>query len=231
MRRTGPTEILRRAVTLILSTAALVLGVRFGLGVAVIALAAAGAAYVLIPREKPPEGALLFERLPAVIGPDILGFLLGTFFFGLPLAAAVFEGDPLGTIHPSAILAWPMAIFALAILAIAAVHAAYRVSIEADGLRIADLWGERLLPFAAITRVEPYRRGLPTFVRRLVPLLVAAGRFTQAGAVMLARDTTGIRLVSDGTVRSEVVTAEGFERPFRRIVAALERHGVPFSAA
>jgi hypothetical protein len=230
MRRAGVTETARRVATLLLSTAALVLGVRFGLGAALILAAAAGAAYVLIPREIQPEGALVFERMPAVIGPDILGFLLGAFFLGLPLAAAVFEGDPLGTIHPSALLAWPMAIFGLAILAIAATHASYRVVIEAEGLRIADPWGERLLPFTAITRVEPYRRGLPAFVRRLVPLLVATGRYTQAGAVMLARDSTGIRLVCDDAARSEVVTAEGFERPFRRIVAALEKHGVPFSA-
>lgn len=235
MRRVVWIEAGRRAVPLALLTSALVLAAHGRWPLAAMAGATAIAVYAILPRETPPAGALVFDRMPAVIGPDILGFLLGAFFLGLPLAAAAFEGDPFGTIHPSAILAWPMAVFSLAILAIASVHAAYWVVIEGDGLHVADFKGERRVPFADIVSVEPYRRGLPRFIRWLTPLLIASGRYTQAGAVLLARDTTGMRLVvgaaQDANNRKDsiVVTEEGFEQPFRRIVAALKKHGVPFA--
>lgn len=231
MRRAAMVEAARRMVTLLLTTTGGILGFRYGAMAAAIILAIALAVYVLIPREVPPAGALLAERMPAIVGPDILGFMLGSIFLGMPFAAAVFQGDPLGTIHPSAVLVWPMAVFAFMVLAVATRFASYWVVIERDGLRIADVKGERQIAFAAIEQVEPYRQGLPKVLRWLTPLLVLTGRFTQAGAILLARDTTGIRLVVKGPAQSVVIVEEGFQAPFKRIVGVLKTHGVAFAAA
>lgn len=228
MRRAILIEAARRVTTLVVTTFGFVFGFRYGAITAGMLLAMALAAYVLIPREVQPAGALLAERLPAIVGPDVLGFLLGTVFLGMPFAAAVFEGQALGTIHPSAVLAWPMAVFALIILGVATRYATYWVVIEADGLRIADIWEEKNVPYTSIERVEPYRRGLPGIIRLLTPLLIFSGRYTQAGAIVLARDTMGIRIVAKENAWSVVIVEEGFQGPFKRIVAALKKHGVLF---
>lgn len=230
MRPAAVREAARRAVTLLLVTTGGVLGFRYGVTATVVLLVIALMAYVLIPREAPPAGALLPDRMAAIIGPDLLGVLLGSVFLGMPFAAAVFEGEPLATIHPSAVLAWPMAVFAIVILAVATRYAVWWVVIEPDGLRIADIRDERHIRYEAIARVEPYRRGLPKAVRWLTPLLILTGRYTEAGAVVLARDTTGIRLVGKDGARLAILVAEGFEQPLRRISRALEKHGVPFAS-
>lgn len=220
-------EALRRVAILVLTTTALISTARFGILAGAVGAAAALAAYILIPREQLPPDALVFDRMPAVIGPDILGLFLGSVFLALPVWASIFEGESWTSIHPSAVLSWPMSLGGIAILVIAGVHAAYWVRIEPDGLHIANYRSEQRLAFADVRHDEPHRRGLPRAVRWLTPLLVATGRYTQAGAILLARDTTGMRLVTDDPAQSVIITQEGFETPFRKIVGALRKAGVP----
>jgi hypothetical protein len=62
-------------------------------------------------------------------------------------------------------------------------------------------------------------------LRNLAPFLAAGGHFSAAGALMLARDSTGIRLIlAEG--RSIVIEEDAFGKPLRRLVQVLKRRGV-----
>lgn len=223
MTRAGSLEFLRRAGTLALCVAGLVSLPRLAL--AALLLAAAVAFYRLVPRAPRPPDAMGHDRLAAIVLPDLLGFALGSVFLAMP----VWLADRAGAIHPMAIMTWPLALGALAILAAAAHRASAWLRIEAEGLRLASARREQLVPYGAILAVEPWRRGLPGWARALVPWLAAAGRFGAAGAVALARDTSGVRLrLADG--RSAVIPRDGFEAPYRLALAALKAHNVTFAS-
>jgi hypothetical protein len=65
-------------------------------------------------------------------------------------------------------------------------------------------------------------------MRALTPLLVLTGKFTQAGAILLARDEVGIALEKrDGT--RATIPSDAFEKPFRKVLKALRKQGVPLS--
>ncbi|MDO8878079.1 MAG: hypothetical protein Q8M24_26410 [Pseudolabrys sp.] len=129
-----------------------------------------------------------------------------------------------------AVLIWPLAFGSLAILVVAAHRASAWLCIEDEGLRVASVHQVQSIPYGTIVSVEPYRGGLPAWVRALVPWLAATGRYSAAGAIALARDSTGVRLrLADG--RSAVIPREGFEMPFRQAIAALAGHGVAFDSS
>ncbi len=225
MSGAGAVELGRRGAVLVLLVSALVSIPRSAPTSVVLALAAL-AVYVLLPRVRRPAGAFVYDRMPAVVMPDLLGFALVSFFVALPFWAAGSAGDPGSMVHPMAILTWPMALAGLAILIIAGRHACYWLTIEGDGLRIAKARGERSIPFSKIVAVEPYRRGLPRWMRALAPLLVATGKFTAAGAILVSRDTTGMALrLADGS--AEIIAEQGFEKPYGKVVAALRGRSVP----
>jgi hypothetical protein len=191
-------------------------------------LAAGVAFYLLLPGAAPPQGALAHDRLPAIVIPDVLGFALSSFFFAMPFWFG--PGASIGGIHPMAVLTWPMAIGSLAILAVSAHSASAWLRIEDEGLRLASVRRVQLIPYGTIVKVEPYRRGLPAWMRALVPWLAATGRYSAAGAIALARDSTGVRLrLADG--RSAIIPRDGFEKPYRQALAALAAHGLAFDPA
>ena len=195
-------------------------------------LIAALAVYLAIPRAARPASALTYDPVPAVYGPDAVGFLLTSVFFALPFWARMGEpylwGDFGVLVHPSALLVWPLALIAAAILWFSAQYASFWLVIEDEGLRIGRLGAVRIVPFSSIAEVKPMRRGLPKWVRWLTPALVVAGKFGAAGAVLLARDTTGIALVlDDGTEIS--IPQEAFEKHARRVISVLRKKGVEFA--
>ena len=68
--------------------------------------------------------------------------------------------------------------------------------------------------------MQSWRRGLPRPLRNLAPFLAAGGHFSAAGALTLARDSTGIRqILAEG--RSIVIEKDAFEKPLRRLVQVL----------
>ncbi|MFP1632824.1 zinc-ribbon domain-containing protein [Zhengella sp. ZM62] len=222
-------EILRRIVplaSLVLLYVSLALGDYLWAGIAAVA---AVLFYLLPPRIRPPQGAYAYERIPAVIGPDILGFFLTSAFIGLPLVARAIEGghwdDLLEEIHPSAVLVWPMALISLVILVIAYRNASFWLRIEQDGLRVRRSSGERFAAYSAIRQVDLHRRGLPRWIKALTPFLILGGKYGAAGSIMLARDETGIRLdMRDGT--SITIAADALEKALLKVLAALKAHGV-----
>ncbi|MCZ7658534.1 MAG: hypothetical protein M5U07_12090 [Xanthobacteraceae bacterium] len=114
-------------------------------------LAAAVAFYRLVPRAPRPPDAMGHDRLAAIVLPDLLGFALGSVFLAMP----VWLADRAGAIHPMAIMTWPLALGALAILAAAAHRASAWLRIEAEGLRLASARREQLVRYGAILAVEP----------------------------------------------------------------------------
>lgn len=224
-------EVARRAVPLILLCAGLAALPTAGAVAGATFIAAAIAVYLGLPRAHRPASALIYDSIPAVYGPDVLGFLLTGTFFALPFWARMGEAylwDDFILVHPSALLTWPLALIALAILWFSAHYAAFWLVIEKDGLLINRLEGARFVAFSSIGEIRPFRRGLPKWVRRLVPFLVAAGKYGPAGAVLLARDSVGITLaLDDGTKIS--IPQEGFEKPLRRLLAVLHGKGVRFA--
>ena len=222
-------EALRRIPTLAILVVMLVALAMGDLVVAALLGIAAILIYVLLPRITIPDGAYTYERIPAVIGPDILGFFMTSVFIALPFMASALEGaewgDLFDEIHPSALLVWPLALISGIILYIAYRYANFWLKIEKDGLRIRTVSGEKFAAFSQIRQVAPHRRGLPRWMKALTPFLILGGKYGAAGSIMLARDETGIRLeMRDGT--SITIAADALEKPFRKIMAALVRHDV-----
>ena len=195
-------------------------------------LIAALAVYLAIPRAARPVSALTYDPVPAVYGPDAVGFLLTSVFFALPFWARIGESylwDDFGLlVHPSALLVWPLALIAVAILWFSAQYASFWLVIEDGDLRISRFGSVRVVPFSSIAEVRPMRRGLPKWFCWLTPVLIAAGKFGAAGALVLARDSTGFTLaLDDGTEIS--ISQEAFEKHARRVLSVLRKKGVEFA--
>lgn len=225
-------EIARRVLTLILLCFGLAVVPVAGVWTSSVILIAALAVYLAIPRAARPDSALTYDLVPAVYGPDTVGFLLTGVFFALPFWARM--GEPhlwrdFGVlVHPSALLAWPLTLIAAAILWFSAQYASFWLVIEDGDLRIGRLGAVRFVPFSSIVEVRPMRRGLPRWFRWLTPMLIASGKFGAAGALLLARDTTGVTLVLDDD--SEIsIPQDAFEKHMRRVISALRKNGVVFA--
>ncbi len=222
MTGSGRREFGRRGAALVFITLGAATFWVAGLWPASAGFLAAVAVYVLPPHLRPPKGAVTYDRGPAVIGPDLLGFALFTGFLMLPLLAGRMEG---GGLHPSALLAWPMALAGVALLAVGAWHASFWLELLPDRLILHDWRRELRLQAAEIARVAPWRRGLPGWVTvGIAPALAMAGRPGQAGPLRLARDTTGLALCrADGT--GFHIALDGLGAGRRRLLAWLSANG------
>lgn len=220
MTRKGLIQYATRAVSLTLFVTGLVYigNSLFGLLPLMVALAIIG----WLPTLAYPSDAYRPHRLSAILGPDILGHLLTGFFIALPFWTGA-EAE--GGIHIMALMTWPMAIGGIFLVVIAAGNASRWFRIGDHVLEVVTAWRHDQILYADIVRIEPWRRGLPPVLHSLVPFLVAGGRFTAAGALVLARDSTGTKLVlADG--RSMVIENEVFGIKPRRLVQLLKRQGV-----
>ena len=211
----GRIEMARRLAVL----AALVAAVALLKGAALQGLALAVAVVVYVwPGVRRPDETLRMSRLRAIVLPDLLGFALIAFFLGLPILLGG------GGLHPSAWLLWPMAALFGALPAIAAGSAAFGLRLTDTTVEV-DTWRRCVrLAWHDIAQATAYRRGLPTWLRRLGPLL-AAGNPTAAGALMLARDSIGTVLhARDG--RRFVIPLDGFETGHAALLRALAAQGL-----
>ncbi|WP_229738033.1 hypothetical protein [Sinisalibacter lacisalsi] len=189
-----------------------------GLGVLAITI------YRYFPRETPPPNALRYDAGPSQTGPDWLGFVLSGLFFAIPIWAARAE-PAFGAIHPAALLTWPLALLSVAFWMIGAVYAPYWIVIERDGLRVRSAFTERVVPFADVLRVYPYRRAIPRWLTALAPMLAGSGNFGTAGALMLARPRKGIVIEHRGG-QHIAIASDSFEKPMEQIMAALKANGL-----
>lgn len=216
----GASQLLRRVLAGACLCAAL-LGAGVVAAWKAVLLAGLGLAlYAFWPPVRVRPGALVLRRGPAILGPDLIGFGLLAFFVALPVWVGRSEG--VAGLHGSALLIWAMLPAPLVILWAGAASACFAVSVGDDGLTVAGMGRTRSPAWDEIAGWRRWRRGLPRFLRFLAPFLSP----TAAGAVLLARDSTGVELcLADGSRLR--LPHEGFERGEARVIEALREHGVP----
>lgn len=108
------------------------------------------------------------------------------------------------------------------LLFVGATASRFRLRIDEDGLLLTRLSGETRLPWPEMIGWKPWRRGLPEVVRKVVPFLPPGS----AGAILLARDSTGIEVhLQDG--RRYRLPREGFEHGHKQLLHAFVAQGVP----
>jgi hypothetical protein len=172
---------------------------------------------------------MTYDKMPAVYGPDMLGLMMTSIFLALPFWVGLGEEymwqDALIPVHPSALLSWPLALITALILVVAARYGSFWLTLETEGLHLHSLRQDRFIAYSKITRVTSFRRGLPRWLKCLTPLLILSGRYTAAGAVLLARDTTGFSLcLADGSIIS--IDESAFASSARKILKTLKKNGV-----
>lgn len=230
MTKAGSREYLRRGISLILLSLGLIGFAYWGRGIASALIAAAAVFYYVLPQVLRPASALVYEPMPAILVPDLLGFVLASFSIALPFWAGAAENEYVYQnfilVHPAAILTLPLALAGILILVVAANYASYWVIIERDGLKISSAKKKKFLPYAEMVEVIPYRRGLSKWLKIFTPLLVLSGKYTLAGSILLTRDSTGLSIKLRD--RSSVnVASEAFEKPFEEILLALYDRSIP----
>ncbi len=181
-------------------------------------------AYTFLPRPRRPEGAMIYNRASAVVIADWMGIVLGSLMLALPVWAAPEMSDSAG-VHPMAWLVWPMGLGFLSFSVIAWYYDCFTLEITAQGLRIETAWRHDSIAWADIERVGPWRRDVPRWMRRLVPMLVMTGNPTQAGAILMARDSKGMSIERKGAAPF-VISVGGFEENAKRLLAEFMRRDV-----
>jgi|GEM_PF-3777895 len=122
-------EYIRRCLALGLLTGALIALASSESVVASVLFVVAIAIYMFVPRLRRLKNSLVYERIPAIISPDILGFLFASFLFSIPFWARMEERylwDDFGVLsHPSSLLAWPVGLVSATILLVGAKYASF----------------------------------------------------------------------------------------------------------
>lgn len=218
--REGASQVLRRLLSAMLfSTGLIFVGVVPFWWTAILMLSGT-LLYGLWP--KPPKrlGELLLRQGPAVIGPDLLGFSLTAFFVALPIWIGWGEGTV--GLHGSASMIWIMAAGSSFLLVVGAAASCFRMRIDEGELVLTRLSGEVRVLWPEMLGWKRWRRGLPGAVRKVVPFLPPG----PAGAILLARDSTGVEVhLKDGRVFR--VPGDGFEHGEAQLLQALSKHDVP----
>ncbi len=186
------------------------------------------AIYIYLPAVRVPAGALQYDAGQSQVAPDWIGFILSSLFFAWPIWATISE-PRWGAIHPSSVVLWPMALICSSFWIIGALHASYWILIKPDKLVISSAFSRRDVPFDTIKAVRRYRRGLPKWLYLLAPFMISKGQYGGAGALLLARDRTGMELVlKDG--RKLSIADSGYDEEIVEILRSLDRNGVKLAA-
>lgn len=217
--REGGSQILRRLLSAVLFSTGLIFTGAVPLWWAAVLMLAGSLVYGLWPRPPRGPGDLLPRQWPSVIGPDLLGFSLTAFFVALPIWIGRGEGTE--GLHVSASVIWIMAAGSSTLLFVGAMASCFRLRIDADGMLLTRLFGETRLLWPQILGWKRWRRGLPGAMRKFVPFLPPG----PAGAILLARDSTGVELhLKDG--RKYRLPREGFEHGEKQLLQALAAQAV-----
>lgn len=178
------------------------------------------ALYILWPKARFPAGTSTMHRGSAVIGPDIIGVGLLALFVALPVWIGRAEGAE--GLHGSALLIWPLLPAPLALLFVAASNACFGLWVGPAGLSISSLRRTERIGWDEIIGWRPWRRDRLRVFRAVAPFLPPGA----AGAVLLARASTGVEIVLR-TGRSRRLPREGFENGLARVQRALTERGLP----
>lgn len=178
------------------------------------------ALYILWPKARFPAESSTMHRGSAIIGPDIIGFGLFALFVALPVWIGRAEGAE--GLHGSALLIWPLLPAPLALLFVAASNACFGLGIGPAGLAISGLRETERIGWDEVIGWRPWRRDRLRVFRTVVPFLPPGA----AGAVLLARASTGVEIVLTNG-RSRRLPREGFESGLARLQRALTERGLP----
>ena len=216
----GASEIaLRAAVATLFSFSASVAGT-VPLWAVMLGFASGLALYILWPKARFPAESSTMHRGSAIIGPDIIGFGLFALFVALPVWIGRAEGAE--GLHGSALLIWPLLPAPLALLFVAASNACLGLGIGPAGLTISGLLGSERIGWDDIIGWRPWRRDRLKVFRAMAAFLPPGA----AGAVLLARASTGVEIVLRSG-RSRRLPREGFESGLARVQRALAERGPP----
>ena len=220
MRQTGIVFAVQRiAVFAIVAASFLTLAISAIFGM--VGLLLAVLAYARFPTSGSRIDGWRYDAVSAVILPDWLGFIAG----GILIALPVWAGDGAG-VHVAAWITWPIGAAFLVLPVIGWRHACFALQIDDFGLQVEDGWGHQEIAFASIHSVTPWRGNSARRLRWLAPLPVLAGQPGPAGAVLMARDSSGFSIIRrDGPPL--IVPVSGFTDGARAILMACARHGVP----
>lgn len=178
------------------------------------------ALYILWPKARFPAGASTMHRGSAVVGPDIIGFGLLALFVALPVWIGRAEGAQ--GLHGSALLIWPLLPAPLALLFLAASNACFGLGVGPAGLSLSGLRRTERIGWDEIIGWRPWRRDQLRVLRAVAPFLPPSA----AGAVLLARASTGVEIVLKSG-RSLRLPREGFESGLAHVQRALTERGLP----
>lgn len=220
-------ELLRRGAALVLFIAAATAGLGYGRAdLALAGVVLALLAYAVPPRPRVPDGAVHHERMPTVYMPDLLGFMLATTFFALPLIVSAQEpwlGGPWGLLLFTGI----PGLITLLIFWIAIRHQCLWLRVTGHDLTIADLGRIVTLPFGEIAEVTVETKQPPGWLK---PLLVLFGGLRGLGIALLTAERPSHALIVVRRDNKRLrIPADAFP-DLRQILAAFERGGVRLDA-
>jgi len=202
----------------------------FSLWLALIGLAA----YLLLPRRSRSPEALAYARVRSAILPDVAGILVFSMFFALPFPVVAYNAAKPGLLDFAngwgilTLICWSLSLGGLAILGVAAWHAAYELRILPDRLEVIALFGRREWFYRDMARVDARTWEPPRWLivfggilslfrwRALGPTMLMASQQAQ-GIEIKCRDGRSLRIVTSFLV--------GFER----LIAMLRERGLPIA--
>jgi hypothetical protein len=140
--------------------------------------------YLIWPAPKQSPKALVYARSRIILG-DVVGLLLFSTFFFLPLlivgstTRAVF-GVPVFTL-----IFWALAAFGVLIASHGTFYSVYAIEVEPEAIRIRTDSGWKSYAFADMKNYGPAMRQSPRWLRILLALAALTGRGGAAGAAAL----------------------------------------------
>ncbi len=148
--------------------------------------------YLMIPRRRLAPDALYYLTGPAILGPDIAGFILSTGFFWLGRVLLVWEG---WFLFPIAIILWVLGLFGVLLLFVGLWYATLWYAIKEEGIVEYSLKGKRIVLWNEIMAVGSYEKGLPPWMLGLFLLFGRYGSLsTQMAMAQGFRKESGIRI-------------------------------------
>lgn len=103
-----------------------------------------------------------------------------------------------------------------------------RTQIEPDRSVISSAFRERSIAFDTIRSVRRYRHGLPNWLYLFVPFMLAKGQYGGAGAMLLAREGTGMELVLKGS-RKVRLADSGYDDEIVQILRPISERAASFA--
>jgi len=222
MTSRGKYLFLIRALTFAILLLALLAIPRFGWWSASALIVGSVVVYFWAPRPQRPTGSLAYERISAVVLPDWLGLISSGLMCALPVWAAPAVATAVW-VHPMAWLVWPMGLCMASFTVIGWRYECLNFVATPEHLHVDTGLAKYDILWNDILSASPWKRGLPRWMRRLTPILASMGYYTQAGAIALARDSSGIALERKGQ-KPFVISTDGFETNAQTLIAHMIAH-------